>query len=89
MIAVRLMKAEEYLPKLEEIGLVYIEIIVLKDVPHSVFQTPKGTRFIYPGVRGYDDEIPMIPALKMDELIEAAQNIMNCESNPKQHDMNQ
>ena len=87
MIAVRLMKADEYLPKLEKIGLVYVETIVLEDVPHSVFQTPKGTRFIYPGVRGYDDEIPMIPELKMNELIEAAQKIMNRESNPIQHDM--
>ena len=83
MIAVRLMRADEYLPKLEEIGLVYVETIVLEDVPHSVFQTPKGTRFIYPGVSGgYDNEIPMISARKMNALIKEAQDIMNLESNP-------
>ena len=89
MIAVPLMKADEYLPKLEEIGLVYVETIVLEDVPHSVFQTPKGTRFIYPGVRGYDDEIPMIPAWKMSTLIEAAQKVMNQESSSTQYNMDQ
>ena len=79
MIAVRLIRADEYLAKLEE--------IVLEDVPHSVFQTPKGTRFIYPGVRGYDDDIRMIPAWKMNALIETAQNFMNRELNPTQYNM--
>ena len=89
MIAVRLLRADEYLPKLEEIGLEYVETLVLEDVPHSVFQTPKGTRFIYPGIRGCDYEIPMIPALKLNALIEAAQDFMNQESDPTQHNIDQ
>lgn len=89
MIAVQLLRADEYLPKLEKIGLEYVETVDLEDVPHTVFQTPKGTRFMYPGVRGSDNEIPMIPALRLNALIKAAQDFMNRESDPIQHNIDQ
>ena len=77
MIAERLMTANEYLPLLEEIGLQYIETIEICGVSHSVFQTPNGTRFIYPGARGCDDEIPMIPSRKLNDLIESATRVIS------------
>ena len=79
MIAVPLLKAKEYLPKLEEIGLKYHESCLIADVPHSVFITPKGKRVVYPGVRGENDDIPMIPASSIEHLYKKARWYMKQE----------
>ncbi len=72
MISVRLLTPEEYIPPLETFGLKFLGVEVFGDVPHSVFAAPNGKRILYPGVRGYPDEIPMLPETKLDGLIEHA-----------------
>ena len=72
MIAELLTPVAAYLPLLEKLGLQFLEVVEYEGVPHSVFRAPDGTRFLYPGVRGSPDEMPMIPARKVPELIKAA-----------------
>ncbi|MDE0510076.1 MAG: hypothetical protein OXI17_15780 [Gammaproteobacteria bacterium] len=71
------MKAEEYLPPLEDIGLEFVEVVEFGDIPHSVFQSPKGKRKVFQGVRGCTDEIPMIPARKFQDLLQKAKYLVD------------
>ena len=77
MISERLMGATEYLPPLERLGLVFVEVIQFGDIPHTVMRTPSGKRFIYPGVQSRPDEVPMIPARKMNDLLSKAANALD------------
>ena len=63
---------EKYFQPLEELGFKFLEVVEFGGVPHSVFKAPDETRFIYPGVRGFPDEMPSIPARKGADLIRAA-----------------
>ncbi len=71
------MSAGEYLPQLEKLGLAFVEVIEFDEIPHTVMETPTGKRFIYPGVQSTPDEIPMIPARKMDDLLSKANDAIN------------
>ena len=66
------MTAAEYLPLLEDVGLTFVGVEEFGGIAHSVFENSGGTRFIYPGARGYDDEIPMVPYRKLQHMIDTA-----------------
>ena len=67
----------QYLPLLEEIGFAFLCVKEFGGVAHSVFTTPDGTRFMFPGVRGSDDETPMIPHRKLQKLLDKAKAAYN------------
>ena len=60
MISVRLYLPEEYLPKLEERGVKFLEALEIEGICHSVFEGPDGKRYIVPGERGDPNETPMM-----------------------------
>ena len=66
------MTAGEYLPQIEELGFTLVDTETIEGIVHSVFEAPDGTRFLYPGARGYAWETPMIPHRKLPELLAKA-----------------
>lgn len=60
MIAVRLLKPDEYLPELEERGVTFVEAMEIEGICHSVFEDQNGKRYIVPGERGDPTEVPMM-----------------------------
>lgn len=71
-MAERLLKPEEYLPKLEALGLRFVEVVEIDGIPHSAFEGAGGKRLLYPGARGHADEVPMIPQRKLEDLLARA-----------------
>lgn len=71
-MAERLLKPEEYFPELEALGFSFVEVVEIDGIPHSAFVGANGRRLLYPGARGYPDEIPMIPQRKLEDLLTRA-----------------
>lgn len=71
-MAERLLTPEEYFPELEALGFRFVEVVEIDGIPHSAFVGADGRRFLYPGARGHPDEVPMIPARKLEDLLAKA-----------------
>lgn len=76
-----LLTAEKYFPTLEKLGLKFVKTVEWEDgVQQSVFETPKGRRFLCPGVWGLPDELPMIPQRILGGIIKAAEKTIAAEN---------
>ena len=71
-MAERLLTPEEYFPELEALGFRFVEVVEIDGIPHSAFELADDKRFLYPGARGYEDEVPMIPQRKLEDLLARA-----------------